>query len=170
MYGSLQLSSYLVILIDLEFKAGEIMENIPLTVLWLMILVAMLVVLYYSFRLEAAPYMFMSVICLGVFLGFRVYCTAKITLNSYITIGNLITEQYTLYSDEKSGPLEDTPASEELSASLIHLVNQFKPVQKAANAQLSDPLVKILMPKLVKECNGIPDYSLEVQVISEKVA
>lgn len=110
----------------------------------------------------------MLVVCLGVFGVFLQTLGAKGDMEAYLTLGRIVQEEYSILTEAKKSPLDDTPEITELNNQLAVHNLTLQELQKKAAGYTQDVVFRMIFPELIAEYEQLPDFSLEVVALPDK--
>lgn len=104
----------------------------------------------------------------GVFaFSYLQYLDVRGNLNAYVYLGSIVSEEYQLLTDAKSGPLDDAPSVIDIQNAFIADVTRLNEFQKLIEWAPEDFICQQVFPELLQEYNKVPDFSLQLQAYAE---
>lgn len=106
-------------------------------------------------------------ICGALAFSYLQYLDVRGNLNAYIYLGSIVSEEYQLLTDAKSGPLDDAPSVIDIQNAFIADVTRLNELQKLIEWAPEDFICQQVFPELIQEYNKVPDFSLQLQAYAE---
>lgn len=106
-------------------------------------------------------------ICGALAFSYLQYLDVRGNLNAYVYLGSIVSEEYQLLTDAKSGPLDDAPSVIDIQNAFIADVTRLNELQKLIEWAPEDFICQQVFPELLQEYNKVPDFSLQLQAYAE---